>query len=307
MQVDIAICTWNRANELRRILVELGKCKQPEDVSVVITIIDNNSCDDTFDVVKDAKIKFKVNYFLERNQGLSHARNTALQNTHGDWLIFTDDDVSVTTNWIENWATVLKTLPNNIAFAGGEVIPRFAVPPNQNLLASMPMISSGFCGVNLPHEKYITSEDDPYPMGANFALNKSLIGRNQFNTKLGVSAGKRILGEERVFMRNLVKNGMKGIWVENVGLEHIIPENRLSEDSLKKQLIGIGQTRVLKELEDKGTHTLPSWVYRSFIENFFYMKLLLLSGQKDSVKYWKAFSTTWECWGWLKENFNSKY
>lgn len=216
MRLDIAICTWNRASELRRLLLEFEKCDKPKNVSFSINIIDNNSSDETYNIVNNGKFSFKLNYFVEKKQGLSHARNKALENCDSDWILFTDDDVSIGKAWIANWVTELQNLSSDIAFAGGGVKPRFTFTPNPHQLESMPMISSGFCGITAPDKKLITSNVDVFPMGANFALNRNKVCGKVFNTNLGVNGKNRILGEERAFMASLVNNGCIGQWLDNV-------------------------------------------------------------------------------------------
>ncbi|MGB3724790.1 MAG: glycosyltransferase [Glaciecola sp.] len=304
MKLTIAICTWNRAEELKRLLNEFEKCVLPANCDVNLLIVDNNSTDNTKQVVSNAKLPFQIDYFLEKRQGLSFARNTALEQSKNNWILFTDDDVSIKPSWVANWCDAISKLAPEIAFAGGAVSPRFLKTPSIEQIESIPMIGTGFCGIDLPQDYKISIDNAIFPMGANFAINKAIVNDKKFNTLLGVSGNKRLLGEEHVYMRELVMENKNGEWVEGVELEHIIPEERLLASSLKQQLVGMGRTKVLEDLEFNGQHNFPKWVVRALFENMIKMQLQVLAGKKGSRKYWKSFSDAWHCYGWTAQHIS---
>ena len=92
--VSIIICTYNRMQYLPKCLEHLKNqtCKT-EDYEVVL--INNNSTDKTEFICKEYIQKnpeLNVSYFLEKNPGLSHARNRGVKEANGDVLCFIDDD-----------------------------------------------------------------------------------------------------------------------------------------------------------------------------------------------------------------------
>jgi glycosyltransferase involved in cell wall biosynthesis len=59
-------------------------------------IVDNNSTDSTKQVVQNlSQINTKIKYFFENKKGLSNARNHGVQQSTGDVIVFTDDDVII--------------------------------------------------------------------------------------------------------------------------------------------------------------------------------------------------------------------
>jgi glycosyltransferase involved in cell wall biosynthesis len=87
-----------------------------------IILIDNNSNDDTADVIRDfaQTSELNVRYLFERKQGLAHARNTGVTVAKGDILVFTDDDCIVDQRWL---ITILNefTSDPHLSGLGGRV------------------------------------------------------------------------------------------------------------------------------------------------------------------------------------------
>ncbi len=73
--ISVVVCTFNRANMLATILQSL--CEQSIETSEYeVVVVDNNSTDDTREVVDEFHRCFSnIRYCSESKQGLSHARN----------------------------------------------------------------------------------------------------------------------------------------------------------------------------------------------------------------------------------------
>ncbi len=94
-----------------------------------IVVADNNSTDDTRDVVARFAESgpAPVRYMFEPRQGVSHARNAALATASGAVLAFMDDDVRPAEDWL---AAVLAALAREDAdIVGGRILPLWESPP----------------------------------------------------------------------------------------------------------------------------------------------------------------------------------
>ena len=99
MELSIVICTYNRSSFLREGLEAIvHQSLAFLDVPIEMIVVDNNSSDDTSSVVEEFQNKFSslsLVYFLEKQQGISFSRNTAIQNSKGKFIAFVDDDAVV--------------------------------------------------------------------------------------------------------------------------------------------------------------------------------------------------------------------
>ena len=90
---SIVLCTRNRADLLVDALESLLTLDFPAK-DLELCLVDNGSTDRTADVVNEftGRAPFAVRYLFETKPGLSSARNRAIQEAHGKYLFFTDDD-----------------------------------------------------------------------------------------------------------------------------------------------------------------------------------------------------------------------
>ena len=97
LTLDVIIPTYNRAALLKHTLESLLAALPPVGLAVQITVVDNNSSDDTPQVVAQYQERFaraglKLDYLFEPQQGRSHALNRGIAETHGTLIGLIDDD-----------------------------------------------------------------------------------------------------------------------------------------------------------------------------------------------------------------------
>lgn len=109
--VSVIISSRNRAKALEETLRAFGNVNVPENWRAELLIVDNGSTDHTPEIVRAARLEnFAVRYLLEERAGKSNALNTALAESKGEALLFTDDDVTPARDWLEKLATPLFNL-----------------------------------------------------------------------------------------------------------------------------------------------------------------------------------------------------
>ena len=121
MKFSVVIATYNRADELPRTLDSLSEMKTTGPWEVVI--VDNNSSDNTRDVVLERVGSFPVplHYIFEREQGRSAALNAGIRAARGEIIAITDDDVRVDPEWLVNAEQALVRLQCD--YLGGKALP----------------------------------------------------------------------------------------------------------------------------------------------------------------------------------------
>jgi glycosyltransferase involved in cell wall biosynthesis len=73
-----------------------------KDLPWELIIVDNNSTDNTKEIVEEYKIKSEQNvvYVFEEKRGLANARNSGIKEARGEIIAFIDDDCIVDKNWL---------------------------------------------------------------------------------------------------------------------------------------------------------------------------------------------------------------
>jgi glycosyltransferase involved in cell wall biosynthesis len=103
MIISVCICTYNRCDILPYCLDSLRQIVDPRprhDIEIIV--VDNNSRDETRAVVEALipDFPFKLRYIFEAQQGISAARNRAIDEASGDYLAFLDDECIVERDWL---------------------------------------------------------------------------------------------------------------------------------------------------------------------------------------------------------------
>lgn len=94
IRLTIAIPTHNRAATLGETLASLAAQRLPEEVETECIVVDNNSADRTPAVVEEAAARapFAIRRVFEPRPGSSFARNRAVDEAAGDFIVFIDED-----------------------------------------------------------------------------------------------------------------------------------------------------------------------------------------------------------------------
>ena len=121
-KLSICICTYNRAENLKRTLSSLVAQVGIESELIEVLIVDNNCTDATPEVLQAFRKILPLRCVTERAQGLAHARNRAIAEFSGDVLLFTDDDVRLDRTWLSAYQDAIRRFPQADYF-GGRILP----------------------------------------------------------------------------------------------------------------------------------------------------------------------------------------
>lgn len=227
--VSLCICTYNRAEHLEQTLESILVNK----VSLIdgdeILIINNNSNDETEDIIDQFSLSLPINSVFEAQQGLSNARNTAIRNFKNSTLIFIDDDVSIADGFFEAYRAALKKYPETEFFGGKIFVDWQGGRPVWLQSDNLPLVSGLIVHYDQEEKALIYSSDTLLPYGANFALRRSLIEKvGQFNVTLGVNGKALGRGEETDYMQRAIELGATGRYVKNALVWHRFHQQRLT-------------------------------------------------------------------------------
>lgn len=249
MKLDVVVPTYNRSLLLRRTISSLMTAPVPEGLEVTILIIDNNSKDNTEQVVREMQTEATrpLVYIRERNQGLSHARNGGIQAGAGDLIGFIDDDEEVDKDWYKVIAREFSD--EALQYIGGPYLANCSLP----MPSWLPQGYNAVIGVIEPKPR--TRMGPPFPgnlQGGNAVLRRGVFEKvGLYSVKLGRS-GKGLLSEEDAeFYRRLVKAGLYGLHVPDLLIYHYIPADRLTRKYHRRWCYWRGISQGLADAELK--------------------------------------------------------
>src|SRR5438552_13767885 len=109
--ITVLIATFNRAAVLSGTLQALTRVERTG-IDCSIVIIDNNSSDNTAEVVKEFETRLPISYLREPSPGKSCALNKALRECAlKEIVVFRDDDVTPARNWFREIVSSVKKWP----------------------------------------------------------------------------------------------------------------------------------------------------------------------------------------------------
>lgn len=250
--VSVIICTYNRADTLKKTLDSLMSQKSLEEGnSWELLIIDNNSNDNTREVVESFIARFELNlhYIFEPRQGKSYALNTGIANSKGHVLTFTDDDVIVDSKWVGSILDASKEYPHN-GF-GGKVLPLWPGPIPGWIQPSGPY-SRPIIGGPIPsHDR--GNEVKEYekgmwvPIGGNMFFRKEVFDKyGGFRTDLGPRGNIYGSNEDSEFCFRLMKKGEKLLYYPKAVIYHPVAQYKISKKYIQNYFweAGLTQARI---------------------------------------------------------------
>jgi glycosyltransferase involved in cell wall biosynthesis len=125
--LSVVVCTYNRSHLLVA-AVEAILGQVDDTLPYEVIVVDNNSTDATRDVVAPYVAAGRVRYAFEPCQGLSAARNRGVSIARADLIAFTDDDVQVSSTWVQSIVHAFNADPD-ADMVGGKVEPVWTEDP----------------------------------------------------------------------------------------------------------------------------------------------------------------------------------
>ncbi|MBP6820585.1 MAG: glycosyltransferase [Acidobacteria bacterium] len=211
MKLSVIVCTRNRARSLAAMLERFAGQNFAGNYDYELIVVDNCSNAEFGETIAGFVLRhpfFAGRLFVLREDqpGLSRARNRGLKKASGEIIAFTDDDVLVAENWLDEIHSEFAN-PNLFMLGGRVLLARDTLQdvaiytPSERLETAFP--SGGSLG-----------------MGANMAFRREVFDRvGMFDVRLG--AGTFFAGGEDIelFYRAL-KAGYKFVYAPNVLVHH---------------------------------------------------------------------------------------
>jgi glucosyl-dolichyl phosphate glucuronosyltransferase len=262
MLITVAICTRNRARALDRTLASLTALALPAFVQWQLLVVDNGSDDDTATSVGKYAGQLPVHMLAEPRIGLSYARNRAIAEARGVYIVWIDDDVIVDPEWLRAYAEAFRAWPD-AAFFGGPIAPEFEGTPPRWLQLALPHVDNAYAARDLGNAP-VPLTLETLPFGANFAVRAEEQRQHLFDPELGRRDSALFAGEEWAVLEALLAEGASGRWVPGARLRHVIAPERQSVRYLRRYYVGNGMSlaRTRSAADERMWLGRPRWVWR---------------------------------------------
>ncbi|SFS54613.1 glycosyltransferase [Paenibacillus sp. BC26] len=247
MKATIAICTHNRAADVKEALLSLlqQSCKQPFEVIV----IDNRSTDHTKQTVLDFRnmVDIQVRYVYEERLGLSVARNRAIREARGEIILFLDDDAKASKDWLADIIDLFDGDPI-IGCVGGKIEPAWEGSPPRWLSRDNHSLYS-----ILDYSDDIVEMKEPaIPFGANVAFRMSVFDTmDAFREDLG-RVGSNLLSSEEAELIARIRTQYSVYYTPHASVLHKIPQSRISRKWLLRRIYWQGVSSAVSSKQKTG-------------------------------------------------------
>lgn len=235
-KISVIICTYNREKYLPTALKSLIKQTiEPKDYEIII--VNNNSTDNTEEIsirfIEDNP-QLNIKYVVEKQKGLSVARNRGILESSGEIIVFIDDDAEVTENYLEEAIKFFNDYPD-IDAMGGKIIPKYESGKEPKWMSIYLWGLVTKCDWGDKIRKYPFSK---YPPGCSMTFRKKIFDEvGMFNSNLLLRC------DDKYIFRQLDYYNKKYLYNPKFVVYHHIDKNRLSLESIKKisQIVGASE------------------------------------------------------------------
>lgn len=224
--IAAAICTYDRYERLEKAIEScIAQELSPEDFEIII--VDNSPN-------RDAAHRFgaryqhvpHLDYLIEREPGLSNARNVALHHSSAPIIAYLDDDAIADPEWLGALVTAYDSYGDAAHAAGGRITPIWESPRpdwlHDDRLGFVSVVDWGGSTRALGPGEWVA--------GANVSFRRDpLISMGGFNTDLGrKGAGSHLLSnEETKVLEALQRAGGQVLYVPEAQVSHLVDQRRL--------------------------------------------------------------------------------
>lgn len=220
----VALCTHNHADRLVRTLSDLRQLHIPESPWELL-FVDNACSDGTPGLLarETWPADWRVRVVREEKLGLSNARNCALREAQGEYVIFIDDDETPDPDWLCAFERLIQTRSPD-AF-GGRIEVLFEGDRPVWLTDEL----LGFLGeLNRSEAIVELTQPDTSFHGGNFGVRRTVAQRiGAFDPDLGRKGTDNTGGEEVDFYRRLRAGGFNAWWTPEAVIFHRIQTAKL--------------------------------------------------------------------------------
>jgi len=241
--ISVIIATYNRSADLARTLEDLARVRK-DGLTVEVVVVDNNSADNTKEVVKSSAAGMPTRYLFEPNPGKNRALNLALRTVRlGRIVVFMDDDDTPAEDWFHSIVETCDRWPKHELFGGAIEVLWPGDPQSRKVMRAR---NSGllFGGFAPAQEECILGRGI-YPCGGNLWMRREVFDRgNLYQEESGPDPAKETMGSETLFLHQLAMAGHEIVYSPHAKVLHRIQPGMVEPDGVRRRAYHCGRARL---------------------------------------------------------------
>lgn len=250
VDLTVVICTYNGGNRFPQVLDALLSQVNTQELSWEILLVDNNSTDNTAEIVKSYQKQFQkiapLQYCFEPVQGAAHARHRAVTEVNSPFIGFLDDDNIPARDWVSAAYKFAQENPK-VGAVGSFISPEFESEPPPNFKRLMP-----FLAITQRGSKPLLYKSDKnlLPPSAGLVV-RTQAWRESVPKQCilsGRTPGSMLTGEDIEALSYIQKQDWEIWYNPAMQLVHKIPRQRLEPEYLIPFFRGIGLSRYVTRM-----------------------------------------------------------
>ncbi|MEM1241832.1 MAG: hormogonium polysaccharide biosynthesis glycosyltransferase HpsE [Cyanobacteria bacterium P01_H01_bin.26] len=247
MDITVVICTYNGASCLPNVFDRLASQVFKTSVTWDIIVVDNNSWDQTTQVVRGYQalpaFANKLHYEFEPKQGLAFARRCGVRAAKGGLLAFLDDDNLPSLSWVQAVYDFGQQHPEAGAY-GSQIVGAYEVEPPQDF----ERIACFLAVIDRGHQsfRYDLLDRWLFPAGAGLVVRRQ-VWQDHVSEKPRLSGvlAKNLMGKgEDIETLSYIRKAGWQVWHNpQMQIEHAIGKERMTAGYLLNLFRGVGLSR----------------------------------------------------------------
>ncbi|MBD2448461.1 glycosyltransferase family 2 protein [Nostoc sp. FACHB-152] len=251
LEFTVAIPTYNGASRLPELLERLRNQIQTENFTWEIIVVDNNSTDNTAQVIQtyqaNWQYSYSLKYLFEAKQGAAYARKRAVAEASGELIGFLDDDNYPLPNWVAEAYAFAQQHPKAGAY-GSQIHPDWEVEPSEDFQRRIaPFLAITERG-NVPLLYEVKKKLLPPSAGLVVRRQAWLESVPEQTILTGRTPGSMLTSEDLEMLCYIQKSGWEVWYNPKMEIYHKIPKSRLQKDYLLPFFRGIGLSRYVTRM-----------------------------------------------------------
>jgi glucosyl-dolichyl phosphate glucuronosyltransferase len=236
MRIDVIIATFNRSTMLRECIESVLRSKSSVDWRV--TVVDNNSSDDTRAVVESLATKnSRVRYLFEKKQGKCFALNLGITSSECDVIGMIDDDEQIHPDWIDKAVAWFED--PHVDFIGGPYLGLWRTPIPDWLPAGYEGVISARDPKELPDEPVRFPDERFFVQGGNAVLRRHVFDRvGLYRNDIGRFGNNFGSCEDLEMFNRLISAGLTGYFDPRLIIYHVVPPERMMRSYYRQWVFG---------------------------------------------------------------------